>query len=97
LPEVVAGGARYAVGLPGDIVVVGDWACTRQPTAAVLRPSTGALYVFDTWPEGPASTATARPVDTDPGAIDLSPTPTCGHAELLHPDGARHLVATIAP
>jgi hypothetical protein len=90
--ELAAGGARYSVGLPGDVVAVGDWGCTQQPTAAVLRPSTGAVFVFDTW----AATATARPLDAapDPGAVDLTAARECGHAELVHPDGTRHLVTT---
>jgi hypothetical protein len=91
--ELVAGGVRYAVGLPDDVVVVADWACTGQPTAAVLRPSTGGLYVFDAW-AGPGATANARPVDADPGAIDLAVPIACGQAALVHGDGTRHLVAT---
>ncbi|MDP6876884.1 MAG: hypothetical protein QF521_25495, partial [Alphaproteobacteria bacterium] len=38
-----------------DVVVVGDWAdpggrgCDGLRTPALLRPSTGAVYVFDAW------------------------------------------------
>ncbi|MEA3075150.1 MAG: hypothetical protein QOF60_58 [Actinomycetota bacterium] len=91
--QLVADGVRYAVGLPGDVVVVADWSCTQQATAAVLRPSTGALFVFDAWAVSGAPT-TARPVDADPGAVDLSPGASCGRAELVHPDGTRHPVDT---
>ncbi|MCD9622691.1 hypothetical protein [Rhabdothermincola salaria] len=45
------GGRRYAVGGPGDVVAVGDWHCTGREVPAVLRPETGALFVFWSWPE----------------------------------------------
>jgi hypothetical protein len=30
-------------------VLVGDWRCEGQPQAALLRPSTGEVFVFDGW------------------------------------------------
>jgi hypothetical protein len=52
-------GARYAVGRPGDLVAVGDWACTGSPTPILLRPSSGELFAFDAW-AGPAKEVRAR-------------------------------------
>ncbi len=49
---VVEGGRRYEVGAPGDVVVLGDWDGDGQRTAAVLRPSTGEVFVFATWSTG---------------------------------------------
>ena len=45
------GGRRYAVGATGDFVETGDWDCDGQLTAAIVRPSTGDVVLFDSWPE----------------------------------------------
>ncbi len=45
------GGRRYAVGTAGDFVETGDWNCDGQVTAAIVRPSTGGIVLFDAWPE----------------------------------------------
>lgn len=54
VPEAAAilehGGRRYAVGATGDFVETGDWDCDGRPTAAIVRPSTGEVVVFDDWP-----------------------------------------------
>lgn len=41
---------RFAVGQPGDLSVVGRWACTPAPHLALLRPSTGEVFAWRTWP-----------------------------------------------
>ena len=51
------GGRRYAVGATGDFVEVGDWDCDGQATAAIVRPSTGGVVLFDSWPD-PGETVT---------------------------------------
>ena len=43
---VEVGGVRYAIGRPGDLVLVGDWGCASRPIATVLRPDTGEVFVF---------------------------------------------------
>jgi serine/threonine protein kinase len=43
-------GHRYQIGLPGDRVAIGDWECDGTRTAAIARPSTGEVFVFDRWP-----------------------------------------------
>jgi hypothetical protein len=61
--EVVVGQgptrARYALGRPGDRLLVGDWACDGREAAALYRPSTGEVLRFDRWatPEDPTPTA----------------------------------------
>ena len=47
---IVHGGRRYAVGSVGDFVAIGDWDCDGEMTAAIVRPSTGAVTVFNEWP-----------------------------------------------
>jgi hypothetical protein len=69
---VTAEGRRFRVGEPGDVVVVSDWDCDGVPTAAVLRPSTGAVHVFDEW-ASPGATATATEVDRVAGAVAIGP------------------------
>ena len=44
------GGQLYGVGAPGDFVETGDWDCDGEPTPAIVRPSTGAVVLFDAWP-----------------------------------------------
>ncbi len=44
-------GNVYSIGGSGDRVVVGDWNCDSQPTPALLRPSTGEVVIFESWPE----------------------------------------------
>ena len=55
MPEAAAvlehGGRRYAVGAAGDFVETGDWDCDGGVTAAIVRPSTGGVVLFDAWPE----------------------------------------------
>lgn len=46
---VSVAGRTYEVGQPGDLVVLGDWDCVGGATPAVLRPSTGEVFVFTAW------------------------------------------------
>jgi hypothetical protein len=66
-PLVEVGTTRYAVGVAGDLVAVGDWDCDRLATPAVVRPSTGEVFVFDTWAERGAQLEVA-PLTVVPGA-----------------------------
>jgi hypothetical protein len=62
VPVVVAGGmltvpgsagdapATYAVGDPGDQVVIGSWDCSGRETPALYRPSTGEVFEYGAWP-----------------------------------------------
>ena len=44
------GGHLYGVGAPGDFVATGDWDCDGEPTPAIVRPSTGDVVLFNSWP-----------------------------------------------
>jgi hypothetical protein len=46
---VDAGVARWSLGEPGDVAAVGDWDCDGHASAALLRPSTGDVFVFERW------------------------------------------------
>jgi hypothetical protein len=64
-----AEGRRYRVGQAGDEVLVDDWDCDGTPTPALLRPSTGEVYLFPRWIED--ATLTVEPIVTVPGAAAL--------------------------
>jgi hypothetical protein len=56
VPVAAPGGAfatangRYQVGQPGDVIVLGRWRCQAVAQPAVLRPTSGVVWVFDSWP-----------------------------------------------
>ena len=61
---------RWAVGATGDELAVGDWWCRGRRTLAVLRPSTGDVYVFDAWAE-PGGELTTGPAGRVEGGSAL--------------------------
>jgi hypothetical protein len=69
---VEVGGERWSVGLPGDLVVTGDWACRGMSTLALLRPGTGDVFVFDGW-ASPGHDVAATPLARVDGAFGLRP------------------------
>jgi serine/threonine protein kinase len=44
--------ATYQVGERNDALRVANWLCGERATLALYRPRTGALYFFDSWPDG---------------------------------------------
>ena len=88
-------GRRYSVGRDGDQVVVGDWNCDGVATPTVLRPDTGEIAMFDTWPEPDRTITTgagwviedAREISVDPGA-------GCDQVRVHSATGSRILSAT---
>jgi eukaryotic-like serine/threonine-protein kinase len=91
---------RFAVGQPGDRVLVGDWDCDGQATPAVVRPATGELFVFAGWaPDGeeltvpPVATvprgATAEAVDADRDGCTSIVATAGGGAGVTWPEGER--------
>ena len=67
---VEVGGTRYALGIPGDTAVVGDWDCDGRATARVLRATSGEVFEFDTWATADADTV-GRLVGTVEGAVGI--------------------------
>jgi hypothetical protein len=58
---VTAGDRRWRVAESEDLAAVADWDCDGRATAAVVRPGTGEVWVYDGW------AAADRPVTARPG------------------------------
>jgi len=43
--------ARFALGQPGDELLLGDWDCRRGARPALYRPATGQVFYFAAWAE----------------------------------------------
>jgi hypothetical protein len=65
-----AGGARWALGQPGDQVAAGDWGCQGTRTLALFRPSTGEVFRFDGWAT-PGQDLRATAVVRVPGGVAI--------------------------
>lgn len=46
---VRVGKVHFELGEPGDELVLGDWDCDGSATPALLRPTTGDVFVFPSW------------------------------------------------
>jgi hypothetical protein len=54
---------RFALGLPGDRLFLGDWNCDGIATPALFRASTGATLYYDSWTnETPSSAGRCRSI-----------------------------------
>jgi hypothetical protein len=69
-PIVAAAGGRFSIGQPGDVVLTGDWYCRGSPVPALLRPTTGEVFVFARFPTA-AEDVPGRALATVPGATSL--------------------------
>jgi hypothetical protein len=67
---ITIGTQRFSVGLPDDRVAVGDWNCDGVMTPALLRPATGAVFVFDGWATEGADVSVS-PTRIIAGAVDV--------------------------
>ncbi|MGH9074642.1 MAG: hypothetical protein ACRDZQ_11080, partial [Acidimicrobiales bacterium] len=63
---------RFAVGQPGDELLVGDWTCQGGETVALYRPRTGQVFLFDGWAGPSGALAPARVLRT--GVVGGTPT-----------------------
>lgn len=80
-------GIRYAIGDPGDIVVLGDWDCDGTPTPSVVRRADGSVWAFRQWAAG-AEVVAAE-------ALGAAPSPVAAASHPEH-DGCDVLVITAA-
>ncbi|MCY3851092.1 MAG: hypothetical protein OXF75_09885 [Acidimicrobiaceae bacterium] len=82
-------GRRYGVGQLGDVAILGDWTCDGDATPALLKPSTGLVAVFATWP-APSERLEADYVTVVEGAIDIRNDPIggCDHLRVIHAGGS---------
>jgi hypothetical protein len=95
--SVAMGGRHFEIGQPGDLVVVGDWDGDGEPTAAVLRPPTGEVFVFRSWTTG--DDVVVRAVATVEAAVELLVDRVGDHDQLVvrAADGSRHQILSGAP
>lgn len=68
--HLIVAGIRYTLGRPGDLIEVGDWDGDGAATPLLVRPRTGAVFLFRSWPS-PGRELTARPVARVPGAANV--------------------------
>ena len=84
----------YDVGEAGDLVAVADWDCDGQATPAVVRPSTGEVFVFPRW--AAASDALTVPAtQVVAGASGVRPSgfgTACPQLEVVRNDGTAVVV-----
>ena len=73
---------RFALGEPGDVIVLGDWDCDGTRTAALYRPRSGEIFLFSRW-AGTAEALTSAPA-VDTGVRD-------GRARVRSVDGCDEL------
>jgi hypothetical protein len=79
---LTVGGDHFAIGGPGDEVVLGRWTCQPQRTVALLRAGTGSVWVFPTWPtrDHPVQAVAVSQVT---GALRVRPSPAGRCDDLL--------------
>ncbi|MHB1487383.1 MAG: protein kinase domain-containing protein [Acidimicrobiales bacterium] len=51
---------RFALGAPGDVLLLGNWNCAGPAAPALYRPSTGTVYFFANWSGPGGAQAQAR-------------------------------------
>jgi hypothetical protein len=81
------------VGGAADLAAVADWDCDGRATAAVVRPTTGEVWVYDRWASD-GEQVTARPGPTAPGAVAARAVPdpgpgSCERLEVTTAEGGR--------
>jgi tRNA A-37 threonylcarbamoyl transferase component Bud32 len=67
--SATVGSVRVSLGEEGDLVVLGDWDCDGTATPALLRPSSGEVFVFPRWSLDEPLEVAASTVVPDASAI----------------------------
>jgi hypothetical protein len=89
---------RYQLGQPGDVIVMGRWRCSPTALPAVLRPRTGDVWTFDSWP-APDHPLVGRLVAhvTSASSLRVRPGPSgCDELEIDRPDLPPVTIAGVA-
>jgi hypothetical protein len=88
--DVPAG--HFAIGQPGDVAVLGRWACTTTSLVALLKSKDSSVWVFDSWPAPTAGAEVrGRLVGTVDGATSLRVIPGsdgCDRLDVVRAHGA---------
>jgi tRNA A-37 threonylcarbamoyl transferase component Bud32 len=90
---VTVGDRRWRVGHRDDLATVADWDCDGRATAAVVRPTTGEVWVYDRWASA-GRPVPARPGPDAPGATAARAMVAgdgCARLEVTTPEGRRIL------
>jgi tRNA A-37 threonylcarbamoyl transferase component Bud32 len=82
------GSVAVQLGQEGDLVVLGDWDCDGVATPALLRPSTGEVFVFPEWRLDAPVEVEAATVVPDATGIEAGPG-GCPAPVVATPAGAR--------
>lgn len=86
--SATVGSVTVELGQDGDVVALGDWHCAGIATPALLRPSTGEVFVFPEWSLD--EVVEVRAVGAFPGATDITTGPgECPAPVLATPAGDR--------
>ncbi len=88
-------GHRYTVGAPGDQVAVGALTCrsTEPDRVAVLRVTTGEIFVFDGWADHDRAREAPMVARVEPGSHWLDPGgPSCTALAVVRPDNTTRIV-----
>jgi hypothetical protein len=84
----------FDVGEAGDDVLIADWHCDGEPSAALVRPSTGEVFVFASLPAA-GETITGQHIATVPGAIAIETDDAnapCPPLVVRSTDGSTHAI-----
>ena len=90
------GGRAYGIGEDGDLLAVGDWDCDGTATPALVRPSTGSVFLFAAWP-GADSALSAEPVTSVAGARSLATASDATGCDALVVETASGTVTVVDP
>lgn len=86
---LISDDTQLAVGAADDIAVTGDWDCDGSATLVLLRPTSGTVWHFPSWP-AKHEAVTADLVTTQPDVVVMRARrdSSCDHLELGRADGS---------
>lgn len=78
-------GQRFALGRPGDQLVLGDWDADGRSTPALYRPATGTVLRFDRWATDGDVSATASDAGVTGGLARVESRPSGDEVVVVGP------------